>query len=48
MFIIDNVLKLPVSLYADETLILGDSPKNLQTSLLIFISFCEKWHLTVN
>ena len=42
MFIIDNVLKLPVSLYADETLILGDSPKNLQTSLLICISFCEK------
>ena len=41
MFIIENVLKPPVSLYADETLILVDSPGNLQTSLLIFISFAK-------
>ena len=30
------------------TLILADSPENLQISLHSLSLFCEKWHLTVN
>ena len=35
-------------LYADDTLILADSPENLQTSLHNLSLYCEKWHLTGN
>ena len=44
MFNTENVLKLPVFLYADDTLILADSPDNLHNLSL----YCKKWHLTVN
>ena len=35
-------------LYADDTLILADSPEYLQKSLHNLSFYCEKWHLTVN
>ena len=48
MFNTENVLKLLVLLYADDTQILADSPENLQISLHNLSLYCEKWHLTVN
>ena len=48
MFNTENVLKLLVLLYADDTLILADSPENLQKSLHNLSLYCEPWHLTVN
>ena len=48
MFNTENVLKLLVLLYAHDTLILADSPENLQKSLHNLSLYCEKWHLTVN
>ena len=44
MFNTENVLKLLLLLYADDTLISVDSPENLHNLSLS----CEKWHLTVN
>ena len=48
MFNTENVLKLLVLLYTDDTLILADSPENLQISLHNLSLYCEKWHLTGN
>ena len=48
MFNTENVLKLLVLLYADDTLTLADSPENLQKILHNLSLYCEKWHLTVN
>ena len=42
MFNTENVLKLLVLLYADDTLILADSPENLQKSLHNLSLYCEK------
>lgn len=41
-------LKLLVLLYADDTVIVADSPEDLQTSLNIFHTYCSNWHLNVN
>ena len=48
MFHTENVLKLLVLLYADDTLILADSPKNLQKSSHNLSLYCKKWYLAVN
>ena len=48
MFNTENVLKFLVLLYADDILILADSPVNLQKCLHNLSLYCEKWHLTVN
>ena len=48
MFNTENVLKLLVLLYADDTLILADSSENLQKSLHNLSLYCKKWHLNVN
>ena len=48
MFNTENVLKLLVLLYANDTLILADSPENLEKSLHNLSLYCQKWHLTVN
>ena len=42
MFNTENVLKLLVLLYADDTLIPADSPENLQKSLHNLYLYCEK------
>lgn len=41
-------LKLFVLLYADDTVIFGDSPEELQNSLNIFEQYCYKWKLQIN
>jgi hypothetical protein len=41
-------LKLFVILYADDTVLLGDNPDSLKTSLLDFENYCKKWKLEVN
>ena len=48
MFDTENVLKLLVLLYVDDTLILADSPEKLQKSLHNLSLYWEKLHLTVN
>jgi hypothetical protein len=41
-------LKLLVLLYADDTIILSNSPQDFQNSLNTFNNYCNDWHLTVN
>lgn len=41
-------LKLFVLLYADDTVIFGDSPEELQKSLNAFEQYCDEWKLTIN
>ena len=35
-------------LYADDIIIFGNSPEDLQKSLAILEDYCSKWKLTVN
>ena len=35
-------------LYADDTIVLGESPQDLQQALNSLFDYCRKWHLTVN
>lgn len=41
-------LKLAVLLYADDTIILSDSPEGLQNGLNALKKYCDLWHLKVN
>ena len=41
-------LKLFVLLYADDTVILSESDKDLQAALDTFENYCTQWRLTVN
>ena len=41
-------LKPFVILYADDTVIISDSQKDLQNKLNIFDLYCKEWKLTVN
>lgn len=41
-------LKLLPPLYADDTVILSDSPEDFQNSLSSFHNHCKTWHLHVN
>lgn len=41
-------LQLYVLLYADDTILLAESPKDLQNSLDTLYEYCKKWKLTVN
>lgn len=44
----DLYLKLFVLLYADDTIIVSDSPESLQKLLNDFYEYCSKWKLTIN
>ena len=35
-------------LYADDIILFGNSPEDLQKSLTILEKYCSKWKLTVN
>ena len=41
-------LKLLILLYADDTVILSESPDDFQNSLNVFHNYCNQWRLTVN
>ena len=47
-FILPNGDKLSSLLYADDLIILSQSPSGLQNGLNILSQFCSKWGLTVN
>ena len=44
----DLYLKLFVLLYADDTILLSESPEDLQYQLDVFNDYCTCWHLKVN
>ena len=41
-------IQLLVLLYADDTVIMADSPESLQKSLKNFLEYCKTWGLTIN
>lgn len=41
-------LRLFVLLYADDTILLSESPDDLQHQLNVFQRYCKSWHLKVN
>ena len=41
-------LKLYVLLYADDTIVLAESPFELQLALNAVYNYCEKWKLKIN
>ena len=41
-------LKLFILLYADDTVIFGESETDLQKALNVFQNYCDEWKLTVN
>ena len=45
---LENMLKLLILLYADDTMILADSPDKLQAAINGMEKYCEKWKLKVN
>ena len=45
---IEVYLKLFVLIYADDTIILAESPDELQKSLNALFEYCNLWHLMVN
>ena len=45
---ISNIVKIMVLLYADDTILLADTPLDLQLALDSLDLYCEKWKLQVN
>ena len=37
-----------ISLYADDTVIMSESPNGLQSALNVYNDYCKQWKLTVN
>ena len=48
MYDIENYLQLFTLLYADDTIILAESPDDLQNGLDAVYEYCNRWQLTVN
>ena len=44
---LENMLKLLMSMYADDTVISADSPDKLQAAINRMEKYCEKWELKV-
>ena len=44
----DDYIALFSLLYADDTIVLGESPHELQLALNSLFDYCRMWHLTVN
>lgn len=42
------LLKLLIILYADDTVLLSETPADLQKQLNSFLLYCQKWKLEVN
>jgi exonuclease III len=45
---LETYLQLFVLLYADDTIVLGESPEELQQALSGLYDYCQQWHLEVN
>ena len=45
---VEHFLKMYVLLYADDTIVLAESPAGLQKALDAVFSYCNDWKLTVN
>ena len=45
---VEHFLKMYVLLYADDTIVLAESPSELQNALDAVANYCENWKLTVN
>ena len=45
---IECFVKLFVLLYADDTIVMADSPQQLQSALNALHEYCNRWQLTVN
>ena len=45
---LDNFIKLLILMYADDTIILADTDKNLQLALKALQSYCDTWKLEIN
>ena len=45
---VEFFIKMYVLLYADDTVVLAESPKELQCALDSVYDYCKLWHLTVN
>jgi hypothetical protein len=41
-------LKLLILLYADDTILISESPSDFQRSLNVFNNYCNNWHLNIN
>lgn len=42
------LLRLMIILYADDTVLLSETPEDLQNQLNSFLLYCQKWKLEVN
>lgn len=42
------LLRLLIIVYADDTVLLSETPEDLQNQLNSFLLYCHKWKLTVN
>ena len=45
---IEVFLRLYVLLYADDTIVMAETARELQKALIAVYNYCELWHLTVN
>ena len=45
---LDTFMKLYLLLYADDTIMMAESARELQDALNALNEYCEKWSLTVN
>ena len=43
-----DLLKLYILLYADDTVLLAESPKDLQNSINLMEEYCHLWELKIN
>ena len=45
---VDNMLRLVVLMYADDTVILANNPQKLKCAIKALESYCEEWQICVN
>ena len=45
---VDNMLRLVVLMYADDTVILANNPQKLKCAIKALESYCEEWQIYVN
>ena len=45
---LDNLIRLLILMYADDTIILADSEANIQKALNALQMYCNKWKLEIN
>ena len=45
---VEVFLKMYVLLYADDTIVMAETPEDLQSALNAACDYCQTWHLTVN